>query len=171
MRAYFVVLSTALMLAGCKSPQSASGTAEANGATAPSAAAPASAPQESWRTLLDVRPSGWANKAGASEPAHESMTATAPSGRCTLAVDLWAGLPPSPGGPMMAQSKRSVVVDGRKVDVVKTSQFQGRAQVVDAVFVNDGTSYARAVFRECTDAEVDFALGSAKLAKAVRGAP
>ena len=96
------------------------------------------------------------------------MTASAPSGKCNVRVDVWAGLPPTPGGPMVTQSRRMVNVDGHRLELVKTSQFQGAAAIVDALFANDGTSYARAAFRECTPEQVDQALASARIAKAVR---
>ncbi len=69
---------------------------------------------------------------------------------------------------MASQSSRKVAVDGHTLELVRTSQFQGRAAVVDVLFANDGKSYARAAFRECTPEQVDQALAGAKLAKAVR---
>ena len=68
---------------------------------------------------------------------------------------------------MVTQSTRKVTVDGHALEVTHTSEFQGAPAEVDALFVNDQTSYARAVFRDCTKAEVDQALSTAKLAKAV----
>lgn len=145
-------------------PPGASTPPSASGATTVAPTGPA-AP---WQSLMVVRPAGWSVTEDPAEKDHAGVIATAEAGKCTVRVDLWAGLPPSPGGPMVTQSKRSITVDGHKLDLVKTSQFQGAAAVVDAVFANDGTSYARAVFRDCTQEQVDQALGSAKLAKNVR---
>ncbi len=115
-----------------------------------------------------VRPPGFTVKEDTAEKDHASVIATAANGKCNVRVDLWAGLPPTPGGPMVTQSTRKVTVDGHRLELVRTSHFQGSATVVDALFANDGTSYARAVFRECTPDQVDEALAGAKLAKAIR---
>jgi len=115
-----------------------------------------------------VRPTGWTVTQDPVENEHTGLLAMAPDGKCNVRLDLWAGLPKTPGGAMVDTSKRSVTVDGRKLDVIKTSQFQGVAAVVDAVFANDGTSYARAVFRDCSADQVDQALSTAKLAKSIR---
>jgi hypothetical protein len=120
--------------------------------------------------LLVVEPPNWKVTQDTSEKDHVASVATGP-GTCRVEVDVWAGLPPTTGGPMVTSSSRFVVVDGRKLELVTTSQFHGQPAVVDALFVNDGTSYGRAVFRNCTTAQVDQALAAAKLSARVGSTP
>jgi hypothetical protein len=113
----------------------------------------------------------WSSAAAAAATAtwrHEELAA--PSGSCTLNVDRWWGLPPDTGGPAHVESSRPVVVDGVALSIDTMSLFEGTAQKVDTLYVNDRDANTRLVFRGCAPAEVDAVLASAKLSPSVKAA-
>ena len=172
------VIVAVVVLASCTKPERSSPTSGVPTVTAtPTAtstptATPSAAAKGGWHDSIAVTPPPRWKLAGQTDEAdHITRVLSAPAGACRVTLDVWAGLPPTTGGIMATQSKRRVTVDDRSLDLVKTSQFQGAADVVDALFVNDGRSYGRLVFRDCETALVDEALGTTRLSKAVASTP
>lgn len=84
----------------------------------------------------------------------------AQDGACELRLERWSSLPPTPGGPMKAESEREVTVSGQKLMLVTTSLFQGVADVVEVLFLRSGPAYGRLVLRQCPKDVTERALAS-----------
>lgn len=84
----------------------------------------------------------------------------ASAGSCEIRLDRWSSLPPTPGGPMKAESEREVAVSGQKLMLVRTSMFQGVSDVVDVLFLRSGEAYGRLVLRGCTPEVTERALAA-----------
>ena len=102
-------------------------------------------------------PAGWTSSDTVDPDGHKTIAIKGP-GTCSALLDLWPGLPPTPGGPMATASKRDVVVDGVTFELVHTSMYQGSTAEVDVLFANDGHAYARLAFRGCSSSEITGAL-------------
>lgn len=67
-------------------------------------------------------------------------------------------------GPMVVAEQRTVTIAGREAALQRTSMFQGRADEVDVVFIQDTGWQVRIVFRGCSEAQVGEVLAALQVA-------
>lgn len=101
---------------------------------------------------------GWPPSEDSREGDHRLLVYDGKEPDCSVRVDRWWGMPPTPGGPMEIASKRPVHVDGRDLELIRTKAFEGVAREVDVLFHSGDGFQVRVVFSGCRDETVDKVL-------------